>query len=163
MSDWRVMKRISIVTLFWFCLSVAFVTVDFAQTSDIAPDFTLKDMTGKIVSLHDFLGKPVLLVFSTTWCPNCRMELPEIKKIYDRYGGKGLVVLAIDIMESQEKVSKFFSKRNVPYQVLLDADGKISEKYGVIGVPTRVLIDTNGRIICWACRTFDEKLKQLFG
>jgi len=132
-----------------------------AQTSDMAPDFTLRDLYGQSVKLSSYLGKPVFLVFGTTWCPNCKAELPQMKSLYEKYKNKGLIMFNIDIQESREKVMSFAQKRNISFPVLLDTDGSVADAYGILGVPAKVLIDRKGKIICWNCRTLEDKLKQL--
>ncbi|MFB3924543.1 MAG: peroxiredoxin family protein [Syntrophales bacterium] len=134
-----------------------------SQARDTAPDFILEDLSGRDIRLSDYRGSAVLLVFGTTWCPNCRTEVSEVKSIYSRYKDRGLVVFNIDIMETREKVASFAKKRDIPYPVLLDKDGKVAEWYGVVGVPIRVLVDKEGRIACWGCRHLDEKLNQVLG
>ena len=142
-------------------LIVVFVTVGYAKAADTAPDFTLKDLTGQSVKLGNYKGKPVLLVFVTTWCPACRAELPRMTAIYNQYKDKGLIMFNINIMESPEKVSSFVTKRGIPIPVLVDPDGHVAESYGVVGVPTKVLIDAQGKVVCWECRTLEEKLSQI--
>ena len=46
-----------------------------------ASPFTLKDLKGEEIKLSDYKGKFVLLVFGTTWCPYCRIEIPNLKKV----------------------------------------------------------------------------------
>lgn len=128
-----------------------------------APDFTLKDVAGNEVKLSDYQGKVVLLVFSTTWCPHCRAEVPHLKKLYAEYQAKGLVLLNIDIQESQKKVASFVAKNKIPYPVLLDGDGDVSMAYGIQGVPTTVLINKEGIILCKVCRSLDTLLETLLG
>lgn len=128
-----------------------------------APDFVLKDLKGKEVKLSDYKGKTVLLVFSTTWCPYCRAEIPRLKKYYSQYKGKDFEILNIDIQESKEKVSSFASKHKLPYKVLLDSDGKVARAYGVRGVPTKILISKDGKILCRACRSLDILLEKQLG
>lgn len=126
-----------------------------------APDFTLKNLQGEKVKLSDYKGKVVLLVFSTTWCPHCRAEIPHLKKLYAEYQKKGLVLLNIDIQESQAKVSSFAKKNEIPYPVLLDKDGQVGLTYGIRGVPTTVLINKEGIILCKVCRSLDTLLEKL--
>ncbi|MFH1825308.1 MAG: TlpA disulfide reductase family protein [Candidatus Firestonebacteria bacterium] len=111
-----------------------------------APDFSLKDLSGKQVNLKDFTDKKVvLLLFWTTWCGYCVQEIPELKKLQEEFKDKDLEILAINIKESKEKVESFVSKKGIKYIILLD-DGAVAKKYNVVGIPTNVIIDKNGNI-----------------
>lgn len=124
-----------------------------------APDFVLEDINGKKVKLSDYKGKLILLVFSTTWCPYCRAEIPHFKKLYSQYKGKEFEIFNIDIQESKRKVASFAEKYELPYKVLLDSDGKVAYTYGVRGVPTKILISKDGIILCRECRSVDILLE----
>jgi peroxiredoxin len=127
-----------------------------------ASDFVLKDLKGADVKLSDYRNKPVLLVFSTTWCRYCRDEIPHIKKLHADYGRKDLEIINIFVQEPAGKVAAFAEKYDLPYRVVLDSDGQVAERYDVRGVPTIVLIDREGRIVCYACRSIDTILKDVF-
>ena len=71
-----------------------------AQVGNRAPDFELNNLEGQLVSLGDLRGKPVLINFWATWCPPCRAEMPYLQQIYEEWSDKGLVLLAINIGES---------------------------------------------------------------
>jgi peroxiredoxin len=112
-----------------------------------ALDFTLTDVNGRTVRLGDFVGRNViLLVFSATWCPPCNKEVPELKKLHDEYGPKGLKIIDVYIQESQEKIASFVQKNAIPYTIVLDLDGAVARQYGVRGIPTFVVIDKTGAI-----------------
>jgi len=115
--------------------------------SDQAPDFILNDLKGGKFKLSDQRGKPVLLIFGTTWCPSCREEIPRLKDIHARYAGKGLIMVNINIEESADKVSRHADKYELPYRSLLDEDGAVSERYGIRGVPAMILLDEKGMIV----------------
>ena len=66
------------------------------KLGSIAPDFELKTLTGKTVTLSEFKGKKVILNFWATWCHPCQVEMPEIEKFYKNQG-KNVVILAINI------------------------------------------------------------------
>ena len=127
-----------------------------------AIDFALEDLNGNKVKLSHYTGQGVLLVFSTTWCPYCRKEIPQLKELYTKYKEKGFEILCIDIQENKEKVSAYANKHKLPYKVLLDTDGRVASMYGVRGVPTKVLINRDGTILCVACRSIDIMLDLLF-
>jgi len=60
-----------------------------------APDFTLRDLDGKVHKLSDYRGKDVMLVFWATWCPPCMMEIPHLIALRNRVGADKLAILAI--------------------------------------------------------------------
>jgi len=128
-----------------------------------APVFNLMDISGTKHSLSDYKGKTVLLFFTTTWCPHCKKDIPNLKKIHAAYRDSGLEIIAIYIQESQKKVHSFATKYDLPYTILLDTEGLAARAYGIRGVPTKVLIDKNGTIQCWACRSLEVMLEELLG
>ncbi len=109
-----------------------------------APDFTLRDLNGKQVSLSDFKGKVVLLDFWATWCPPCVRAIPHIEALHKKYKDQGLVVIGINHERDHAKV-KAFAKGQISYIILLDADEQFTE-YGVTGIPTAFYIDKEGKI-----------------
>jgi peroxiredoxin len=155
-------KHGSILVAFLFIICLAGLTHGPGKSyaaggSTMAPDFTLKDLNGKNVRLSDFRGRnPVLLVFSTTWCPHCRAQVPLINDIYSKYKGKGLQVFHVDIQEPADRIKSFVNKYKVAYPVLLDADAKVSKQYKVVGVPANVLITKEGAIVCNPCRSVEK-------
>ena len=124
-----------------------------------APDFVLTDLDGRKFRLSDHRGKrPVLLIFSATWCPSCKEEIPHLKSLHATYVKRGIEMVNIDIQESREKVAKYAAKNKLPYRTLLDEDGAVSGIYDVPGVPTLILVDKNGMIVCRQCRTVETVL-----
>jgi peroxiredoxin len=128
-----------------------------------AQDFDLKDLSGKTHSLSDYKGKTVLLNFTTTWCPYCIKDIPNLKKMYRTYEDKGFELIAIYIQESNQKVASFAQKYDLPYTILLDTEGMVARSYRVRGVPTKVLVNKQGTILCRACRTLEVMLEQEMG
>ncbi|HPK53456.1 MAG TPA: TlpA disulfide reductase family protein [Smithellaceae bacterium] len=135
----------------------------FKETTFAAPDFSLKDLTGKVFTLNKQKGKPVLLFFGTTWCPSCRKELPRYKELYATYSGR-MEFVYINIMESREKVTKFAKSNSFPFKVLLDESGEVATDYAVVGVPTLVLINKEGNLVNIAHTTtvLNDPIKKLF-
>ncbi len=127
-----------------------------------APDFVLSDLKGQKFRLSDHRGKrPVLIIFSTTWCSFCKAEIPHFKSLHATYVKQGLEVVNIDIQEPKEKVARFASQNQLPYRVLLDEDGAVSGVYDIRGVPTMILVDKNGMIACRQCRSVDTVLSSM--
>lgn len=112
-----------------------------------APDFTLKDMNEKAVSLSSLKGTIVLINFWATWCPPCRAEMPSLNKLYREFRDKNLVVLAVSTDRSSQSVKEFLDKRPVDFPVLMDSDNKVSRQFKVFSLPTTFLLDRNGTIL----------------
>ena len=110
-----------------------------------AADFTLPSVGGAPVSLDRFAGKtPVLLFFWATWCPHCESAVPAVKKLHA--DPAKLAVLALDYMESPEKVAAYVKSREIDYPVLLDRNGAVAREYKVVGVPTYIVIGKDGTV-----------------
>lgn len=110
-----------------------------------APDFTLKDLDGKQVSLSDYHGKIVLINFWTTWCKFCDVEMPDLDDIDKE--NDDLVILAVDVMEEEGKVKKYIEDGGYDFDVVLDSDGEISRQYLVSAYPTTYAVDEKGILV----------------
>ncbi len=116
------------------------------QIGNVAPEFSLVNSDGKLVSLSDLRGKPVLINFWATWCPSCQLEMPYLQQVYNDWSGKGLALFAIDSGESPAKVREFFAANHLSLPVLFDFTGSTSDKYGVSAIPSTFFIDGSGVI-----------------
>ncbi len=117
------------------------------NVGDAAYDFALPDLDGHQVSLADFQGKPVVVNFWATWCPPCRLEMPEFQRAYEAYEDDGLVILAVNEAEQAEKVRSFFyDEMGYTYTPLLDEEGKVAEAYGAIGLPATFFVNAAGEV-----------------
>lgn len=117
-------------------------------SATLAPDFELKDLTGKAVRLSAYRGKLVVLNFWATWCSPCRQEIPGFIDLQQKYAAEGLRVLgvAMDDPES-DAVPKFARKLRINYPVLLD-DNDVGREYVGIGpLPLTLVIGHDGRIL----------------
>src|ERR1700683_4858856 len=68
------------------------------------PELTLKDLDGKDVSLGDYKGKVVLVNFWATWCEPCRVEIPWLIEMQQKYGPRGFTVLGVAMDDGGQKV-----------------------------------------------------------
>ena len=124
-----------------------------------APDFILKDLNGQKFRLSDYRGKkPVMIIFSTTWCSSCKSEIPHFKSLYAVYANKDIEIVNVGVQESKAKMSKFAARYNLPYRVLLDEAGIVSGVYEIRGVPSLVLVDKKGFIVCHQCTQIEATL-----
>jgi peroxiredoxin len=109
-----------------------------------APEFTLKDVDGREITLASLRGKPVLLDFWATWCEPCRQEMPQIQALYDQFKDKGLMVVGIDTDEPAETARKYFEDQHYSFVNLLGSGHDMVKKYGAEGIPRVMLIDKDG-------------------
>lgn len=134
-------------------LCVVFLFTSFsgnAQATDMAPDFTLKNLEGKDVKLSDvYKDGPVLVTFWSTWCKNCPEEMNHFQRYYNDYKEKGLTVLAISIDTSRtlSKVKPWVSGRKLDYPVLLDSKNRVMKLFHVTKVPHSFVINQQGEVV----------------
>jgi cytochrome c biogenesis protein CcmG/thiol:disulfide interchange protein DsbE len=113
---------------------------------ELAPDFTLPDLTNQPVRLSSFRGKVVLLDFWATWCEPCRDEIPHFIQLQNQYGSAGLQVIGISMDDSADPVRDFYQRFRMNYPVVM-GNAKTGELYGgVLGLPIAFLIGRDGRI-----------------
>ena len=111
-----------------------------------APDFTLTDLDGNTVRLSDLLGKVVFLNFWATWCSPCRAEMPDIEALHRKYRDRGVVVLGVDLRESESTVRTYLERGGYTWTFLIDTTGRVASAYRVSAIPTSFFIDREGVI-----------------
>ena len=109
-----------------------------------APDFELTALQGGAVRLSGFKGRPVLLSFGASWCPDCRVEAPLLETLHEDH--PELVVLLVDSQESRDVVRQYADDLGMTHPVLLDRDGAVMKTYQVFAIPTELFIDADGII-----------------
>jgi len=150
-------------------------SVDVVKAGDAAPEFKVKDLNDKDVSLTDYKGKVVLVNFWATWCDPCRVEIPWLIEMQDKYGPKGFTVLGIAMdEEGKPVVAPFVAKEryevkgekvSMNYPIVIGNDS-VAEKFGgLLGYPTSVLISKDGKQIkkITGLVSYDEITKEIEG
>src|ERR1700739_3450949 len=118
------------------------------KLSSPAPDFSLESLDGKATRLSDFRGKAVLLNFWATWCGPCKIEMPWLIQLQNKYGPQGLQIVGGAMVEPEKKtLSEFSHKMGVNYPVLVGTE-KVADLYGgVDGLPISFFVDRSGKVI----------------
>ena len=115
-----------------------------------APDFRATAIGGvpHTKTIADYKDQVVLLNVWATWCLPCRDEMPSIQALYDRFGARGLKVVAVsvDIAGSEEKIRQFRDQYGLTFEILQDASGAIKRDYQTTGVPETFVIGKDGII-----------------
>lgn len=110
----------------------------------------VQTLGGRSASLAEVTaGKPALLIFWATWCPDCRKETPAIKALWERFRDRGLRVGAISTggRDTVAMVRRYLDQNAVTYPVYYDADKSASEAFGIAWIPTFFLVDGQGRVV----------------
>jgi peroxiredoxin len=141
------------MTKIYLCLAlmVAWSTaISATEVGQPFPDFTLKDLNGRNVSLSQFRGKVVVLNFWMTTCPPCREEMPAFQKLQTKFGTQGVVVVGVSVDDNPRIAGSFARKLGVKYTLLIHPTLMFSEseqkRFAFVGLPTTYLIDREGII-----------------
>ncbi len=110
-----------------------------------APDFSLPNHDGKLVSLSSLRGRVVLVNFWATWCSTCVVEMPSLSRLTDQMKGRPFTTLAVSVDEDWEAVRKFFPQ-GTGMTVLLDKAKDLPALYGTEKFPESFLIDAEGNV-----------------
>jgi peroxiredoxin Q/BCP len=105
------------------------------KVGDTAPDFSLLDEHGLPVSLKDFRGKKVVVLYfyPKDFTSGCTAEACSFRDNYKPYQDKGAVVIGISL-DSVESHAKFSEKYNLPFAILSDKSKEVAKTYGVLGI-----------------------------
>ena len=117
-----------------------------AHRDDPYVKFALPDPQGRTIRLADFKGKVRLFDVWASWCGPCRMTVPDLNRLYERYRGQGLVVVGLSVDNSPADVVAFASRTPLKYPV-----GMLTPELGTLlgnptALPTSFLVDRTGRL-----------------
>jgi peroxiredoxin len=119
-----------------------------AQSGDLAPAFTVKDLDGRTFRLQDYRGKPVVLDFWASWCRPCRTSMPHLDVLQQRYRNQGLVILGLSLDDYGNRSARRFAEQlRVRFRLAM-ANERVLDLYGPIrSVPTTIFINRRGEVV----------------
>ncbi len=142
----RVVLALAIVAVLLLPALAACTPTQAAGVGRPAPDFSLEDIDGNTVRLRDLRGQTVFLNFWASWCGPCRVEMPDIQKIHERYGDWGVTIIGIDLDETVAEVREFTEAGGFTWTFVIDTTGEVARDYRVDIIPTSFFIDGEGTI-----------------
>ncbi len=156
------MKK-TILTLFWATLSMLVMAqgmaddpdrryaTDLLKTGTEVPDFQMKTLDGKKFKLSKLRGHYVVLDFWASWCPDCRKDIPNLLRMYNRFHGKGVEFVGVSFDDNATAWQEAVRKYNIPYTQVSELkkwkETAVSPLYGVKWIPSLYLIDPEGKVV----------------
>lgn len=148
------MKNIHTLVLSLFLSAISYSTLasmDYdkfpLEPAIYAPDFSLPGVTDKEIKLSDHRGKIVLLNFWATFCVPCRLEMPSLQALSEKYHNDNLEIIAISVDHGREKsVRKWIKKNNLDFPIALEGQDAGSA-YEVSALPVTFIIGKEGQLI----------------
>lgn len=133
----------------------SYVFIPIVDSGDVAPGFSSENSAGNILSLNQFKGKIVLLDFGAGWCVPCKKEIPEVKRIFDKYHSNGLEIIGVSLDKDKTSWKEYIKNEKLDWHHVYEGEsnfrnrkkGSINVLYQVHAIPAYILIDENGIII----------------
>lgn len=127
--------------------------VNLLKPGMMAPDFTLQTADGKNIKLKSYRGSYVVLDFWASWCPDCRKEIPEVKKLWNDFRDYNVRFIGISFDTDKEAwVNTYWEKYQMNWMQVSELkkwkrETFIDRLYHIDWIPTMYLIDPEGRIV----------------
>jgi len=139
--------RLLIIGLLALAVLVASSVLAKVSVGDKVEEITLEKRGGGTLRIPgDLQDKVVLLSFWASWCPECKIELPELGKLSEKFKGKPVVLLAVNADRKRKAADDFLEKHPTDLTVLYDTDQNMIRAFGPIGIPASYLIGPDGKV-----------------
>ncbi len=96
--------------------------------------------------LSAYRGKVVLLDFWASWCGPCKESFPWMQRLEERFGTRGLVVIAVNVDRDRQLADRFLQALQPHFLILFDPHAQLAERFQVSGMPESYYIDRTGKV-----------------
>jgi thiol-disulfide isomerase/thioredoxin len=140
-----VMKRIHLIIAAALALAPALAAA--AGVGEAAPALSLATAKGEPVALESLRGQVVYVDFWASWCGPCKRSFPWMNELVQRYGDKGLAVVAVNVDKKHADAERFLAQTPARFTVVYDPAGVSPAAWAVKGMPSSYLVDRAGRVV----------------
>ncbi len=139
-----------------------------ASIGNIAPNFSGLTPEGKTLALSDIKAKVTVIDFWASWCKPCRVENPNVVKMYEKYHDKGLEIIGVSLDNNGQKARwvKAIEKDGLTWPQISNLKGwqePVAVQYGVRSIPATFILDETGKIVATRLRgkALEAKVEEL--
>lgn len=134
-------KRVIALAALMFAVNLA--SAGTPAKGDAFPDLSTYNLEG---TLPAFAGKVILVDFFASWCGPCKESFPAMEKLHQKYGQKGLVIVAINLDKKADDMKGFLKEHPASFTIVRDASYKLVNEIKIPAMPSSFLLDRSGKV-----------------
>lgn len=139
--------RVLFVAVLLLLAAVHGWSADEEPPNPVFPEVVFTSIDGSSsMTMSSFRGRPVLLTFWASWCGPCRVELPELSKLYGDLVGTGFVLLTVNVDQNPAAGRRYLEALGLSFPVYR-LHPKDTKALGINSLPANILLDTEGRFV----------------
>ena len=131
------------------------------EAGTLVDDFTVKTSTGEDFTFSSLKGNYVVLDFWASWCPDCREEIPAVKKLFEEFSPKGVKFVSFSVDNDEEAWKGALAEENMEWLQVSNLikwhENPVANFFGMGWIPTMFLIDPDGKIVGFALTAVSMK------
>ncbi|MFN8689449.1 MAG: peroxiredoxin family protein, partial [Cyclobacteriaceae bacterium] len=142
-------------------------TMEATAVGQLAPEISLPNPEGEVISLSSLRGQYVLVDFWAKWCGPCRRENPNVVKAFNKYKDKGFTIFGVSLDRTREDWVKAIQEDGLTWTHVSDLkyfESQAARDYNINAIPFSLLLDREGKIIAKNLRgaALEMKLEEVF-
>ena len=126
------------------CTTSVFAGGKSIKVGDPFPDLSSFNLEGKLPG--DLKGKIVLVDFWASWCGPCKESFPVMEDLQQRYGSKGLVIVAVNVDEDAAAMQDFLKEHKASFTIVRDASKKLVGTVNISSMPSSFILGADGKV-----------------